>query len=148
MFWDNTVAFAHILPLGPDVSALLFGLKDFDRIGFRFGVLNLEHGVRALGDGGAGHDPDCLACSDSLAREPPGGHIFNDLQDSRRRHGVVLLDVLIANGKAIHGRVIPGGIIAIGDNVLGQHATESIEQIDLFNPQDRHRVQDDLESIF
>ena len=111
-------------------------------------VFNLQYGIGALRKRRAGHDPDRLALPDRLGWKCPGRDVLDDLQDSRRGDGMNLPDIVMPDGKPIHRGIVPGWIVALGDNVFSQNAAQGIQQVDLLHAQDRDGVQDHLKGIF
>ena len=60
---------------------------------------------------------------------------------------MLLLDILPAHSKPVHGRVVPRGVIPRSDDIFRQHAAERIEQSDFLDRKRLSRCQDYLLSL-
>ena len=93
------------------------------------GVLNHNHRVRARGHGSAGHDFNRLANPDRAFENFPGAHFADHLQ--------VAGQIGRADGKSIAGRARKGRIIAVGEDVFGEHATVTLIELRGLAPGER-----------
>jgi hypothetical protein len=121
----------QVLAAEPDVLVRVTVLEDADAREARVGVLDSDHGVGALRERRAGHDPRCLAGPERDGRECARGDRLEHRQLDRGRVARPE-DVRPANGVAVHRRVGPVRERDRRDHVVRQHATERVAQ--------RHRL--------
>ena len=130
---QDAFAFADVLTGGADVVADRDLIADGDfaegcAVGAALhlvGVFEGDYGVCAIGDGGAGHDADCvpggycdagkLACSDCARDAECYGGV-----------GGCAMHVGCLQGVAVHGGVVEGRDVVIREGVLGEHLPDCV----------------------
>ncbi len=116
------VAGAEVLARVPDVAAALDDGVDPDAALDGRGLLDGHDGVRARGEGGAGHDLHAGAAAEDRVLRRAGEHFAGDVQ------GDAGYEVGGAHGVAVHGGVGESGHVAARQHGLGQRAAGRLAQ--------------------
>ena len=90
------------------------------------GILEGHHGVRALGNRRAGHDPYRRTLLDPDGGKLARSHRTRDPEGDRRGLGCSP-DVLGPEGVPVHGRVVQRGYVEPALHILGQHLPVGLE---------------------
>ncbi len=131
--FEGGLALLQVFAGRPDVVAGTDLAPEDDAVPPLLAVLDHDHGIGARREGRAGHDADGLSGADGLARAPPRGQVFQDLEldgppgplRGRARVGG-------PDGITVHGRLGEGRDVLPGLDVPGQGPAQRRGQGDGF----------------
>ena len=141
---QNLVSRLELAPLLRHVRSPGHRLQDENPapVPCRPGRLHLLHRIGPLGKRRSGHDPGGLSLLDSAAGKRSRGYFLHDFQLPRQRR-----QVGAAQREAIHHRFGEGGLVGVGGNVRGQHATGRALERSALGAQHARLAQDDAEGL-
>ncbi len=106
------------------------------------GVFDGDYTIRAVGDRGAGHDGHGFLIRDAASGGLAGGDFSDDFQLGRG-----FCDIGAADGVAVHQAFVEGGIVAIGEDVLGEDVAVGLIEGELDDARGDRRGVDDCDRL-
>ena len=146
-FGNDAFAFLDVFALWTNIGTLGFWLENPDVSCGRFREFDPHHGIGSIRNRGAGHDANGFTGPHGFRGNLAGLHVFDDRQFRRLGNFVLFPDIFPPDGKPVHGRIVPRGIISWRYDIFPQHPSQCVQQSDFLAPQRGGGVQHDLLSL-